>query len=83
MRMLANILRGLRSLFRRSVVENEMDEELSSFVEASIEDKLRHGMPMEEAARAARVEMGSTNAVKHHIRSFGWEASVEILATKL
>lgn len=78
MRMLANIIRGLRSLLRGDAVETEIDEELSSFVEASTEDKLRCGMPIEQARRAARVEMGSTNAVKHRIRSVGWETQAEI-----
>ncbi|HLJ77704.1 MAG TPA: ABC transporter permease [Acidobacteriaceae bacterium] len=77
--MLANVLRGLRSMFRSNAVDAEMDEELNSFVEASTEDKLRRGMPIEQAMRAARVEMGSTNAVKHRIRSAGWEAQAEIL----
>jgi len=54
-----------------------MDDELRGFVEASTADKLRRGMPAVEAARAARVEMGSSNAVKHHICSATWESRVE------
>jgi predicted permease len=36
-------------------------------------------MAPEQAARAARVEMGSTHAVKHRIRAAGWEAAAENL----
>ena len=36
-------------------------------------------MTPEDAAHAARVEMGSTNAVKHRIRSAGWETAAESL----
>ena len=34
-------------------------------------------MTPDQAIRAARAEMGSANAVKHHIRSGAWETNVE------
>jgi predicted permease len=77
MRPLANLAKGIRSLFRRQALEREMDDELRGFVEASTAEKLRRGMSAEQAARAARVEMGSANAVKHHIGSVSWESRLE------
>jgi predicted permease len=79
MGLFGNIAAGLRALTNRTRVEREMDEELHSFLRASTEDKRRAGMTPEQAALAARVEMGSTNAVKHRIRSTGWETTVENL----
>ncbi|MGO9338669.1 MAG: ADOP family duplicated permease [Terracidiphilus sp.] len=79
MGLIANIIAGVRALMGGARMEREMDEELRGFLEASAESKLRDGMTPEEAARAARVEMGSTNAVKHRIRSAGWEAAAESL----
>lgn len=79
MRLLANVARGFRSLFRSRVVEREIDDELHGFVEASTAEKLRRGMSAEQAARAALVEIGSANAVKHQIRSAGWESRIEVL----
>lgn len=79
MELLADVIRGFRSLFRKSAVESELDEELKSFVEASAKDKQCHGMTAEEAARSARAEMGSINAVKHRIRSIGWETRIETM----
>src|SRR6202453_2579193 len=76
---LGNLFGGLRALLGRARVEREMDEELRGFLDASAEDKRRAGMTQDEAARAARVEMGSANAVKHHIRSAGWETAAENL----
>jgi hypothetical protein len=76
---LGNVAAGLRALFGRTRVEREMDEELRGFLDASIEAKRRAGMRQEDAVRAARVEMGSTNAVKHRIRSAGWEIGMENL----
>jgi predicted permease len=78
MRLLSNVMNGFRSLFRKSAIEREMDEELRGFVEASTADKLRRGMTPDQALRAARVEMGSANAVKHHIRSGAWETKLEV-----
>jgi predicted permease len=78
-----NLLTGVRNLFGGNRVEREMDEELHGFLEASAEDKRRAGMSPDQAARLARIEMGSTNAVKHHIRSAGWETAVENLAQDL
>lgn len=74
-----NISAGLRALTGRARVERDLDEELNGFLTASAEAKQRTGLPAEEAARAARIEMGSTNAVKHRIRSAGWEIGAENL----
>ncbi|GGG95622.1 ABC transporter permease [Silvibacterium dinghuense] len=79
MSMVTNMIRALRALFRSGEVERELDEELQDFLAASIAEKMRRGMTPEEAARAARVEMGSSNVVKHRIRSIGWEATMENL----
>ena len=79
MGLFGNIASGLRSLFGSKRIEREMDEELHSFLRASTEDKRRAGMTPQQAALAARIEMGSANAVKHRIRSAGWETTVENL----
>jgi hypothetical protein len=42
MGLLANVHYGFRALFRKRMVENEMDEELRGFVEASAADKQRN-----------------------------------------
>jgi len=83
MGLLDNIAQGIRSLFRGQAIEHDMDAELREFVDASTAEKVRGGMPAEQAARAARVEMGSANAVKHHIRSATWESRTEIFLRDL
>jgi predicted permease len=75
----ANLVRGLGSLLRNGSIERSLDEELQDFEQASIAEKTKRGLSAEEAARAARVEIGSTNSVKHQIRSVGWESRMEIL----
>ncbi len=79
MPVLRNALAGLRTLFRKREAEREMDEELRAYLEASAEEKMRSGMSREEAFRAARVEMGSAEAVKEQIREAGWERAIDSL----
>jgi predicted permease len=74
-----SIVAGVRALFRKKRVEREMDEELHGYLDAAVKDKMRSGMSYEQALRAARVDMGSLDAVKEETRSAGWEASVESL----
>ena len=76
---LQSIVAGIGALFRKKQVEQEMDEELRGYLDAAAKDKVRSGMRPEEALRAARVEMGSMDAVKEEIRSAGWESVVETL----
>jgi putative ABC transport system permease protein len=74
-----NLSGGLRALLEKRRAEQEMDEELRGYRQASEEQKMASGMTAEEARRAARVEMGSLEAVKDEIRGTGWEAAVEAL----
>ena len=57
-----------------------MDDELRAYLDAAVEQKVRGGMSRTEARRAARVEMGSMEAVKEEIRGAGWETAVESFA---
>jgi predicted permease len=76
MRRFYTLRQGLRGLVRKRQVEQEMDEELRGYLDAAAKEKMRSGMSPEQALRAARVEMGSLDAVKEEIRSAGWESSV-------
>jgi predicted permease len=77
MGLFANIASGLRALTGRTRVEHDLDEELRGFIDASTQAKRRAGMTPEQAARAARVEMGSANSVKHLVWSSRWESTLE------
>ncbi len=74
---LQSVVAGIRALFRKQQVEQEMDDELRGYLDAAVKEKMRSGMSYERALRAARVEMGSMDAVKEDIRSAGWEATLE------
>ncbi len=68
---------GLRSLFRKELVEAELDEELRVFVEMAAERKMKEGMSREDALRAVRLEQGSLEVTKEMVRSAGWESFLE------
>jgi putative ABC transport system permease protein len=74
---------GLRGLIHRRAGEQDMDEELRAFLQASAERKMQAGLSAAEAHRAARAEMGSIEAVKEEIRAAGWESAAESLWTDI
>jgi predicted permease len=77
--ILKNLFAGLRALVRKRETNREMDEELRAYIESAAEAKMRAGVPPDEALRAARLEMGSAEAVKEEIRDAGWERVLESL----
>lgn len=77
MNWLTNLVTGLKSLVGKRRVEAELDEELAGYVEASAAYKQRAGMNAEAARRAAMVEVGSANAVKHQVIASRWESGLE------
>ncbi|HTU50340.1 MAG TPA: ABC transporter permease [Acidobacteriaceae bacterium] len=79
MQWMTNILTGLKSLFHKQQVENELDEELESYVQASAAEKVKSGMSPENARHAALVELGSRNVVKHQVWSSRWESTLDSL----
>ena len=77
--LIRKLIMGLRALFQKKQVEQDMDEELHGYLDAAAKDKVRTGMTKEQALRAARVEMGSLDGVKEEIREAGWESTLETL----
>jgi hypothetical protein len=58
----------LRSLFRRSRVEQELSEELGFHLEKLIEENAGKGMTLEEARYAALRELGGVEQIKEECR---------------
>ena len=77
MQWLTNSINGLKSLWHKQRIEGELDEELDSYLEASAADKQRSGMAPELARRAALVEVGGRNSVKHQVWSSRWESGLD------
>ncbi len=68
---------GLRSLFRKERVSQELDEELNGFLEMAAEEKMKEGMSRADALRAVRLEQGSLEVAKETVRAAGWESFLE------
>ena len=58
----------LRSLFRRQIIETELNEELRFHFDNEVEKYKRAGMPVEEAKRRARLSFGGHEQIKEDIR---------------
>jgi predicted permease len=68
-----------RSIFRRDQVDQELDEELRTYVEMVSAEKVRRGMTHEKAYRDARVETGGVDSVKQKVRDVRFGISLERL----
>ena len=66
--MLTDWMLRLRSLFRRSAVEQELDEELRFHIDQQLESYLRQGLSQEEARRRVRLEFGGVDQIKEEHR---------------
>src|SRR5258708_30576485 len=80
MPMLQTLISGIKALFHKQQRSHDMDEELLTFQQASAEEKIRSGLSPHEAQRAARIEMGSIETVKHKVSSATWESAAESIA---
>jgi putative ABC transport system permease protein len=70
---------GLRRLFRKTVVEQELTDEVGHFLEMAIQERMRAGMPRADAERAAQIEFGGVDAAKEGVRAAGWDGAIDTL----
>jgi predicted permease len=68
---------GLRALSNRPGVADELDDEVRDFYDRARADLLREGLSPDEAARAARRELGDEEHAREALGSYGWEHVVE------
>ena len=73
----------LRNLFRRQVVDAQLDQEVSSYLAMLIDEKMARGMSREQATRAAKIELGGSDQVKEHVRDIRTGAWLETLLQDL
>jgi putative ABC transport system permease protein len=77
MAVIRNLLAGMKAMFRRGKADAELDEELRGYLDAAAAQKVDDGMSEREARRAARLEMGSPDAVKEGVHSVSWESVIQ------
>ncbi|MEJ2186777.1 MAG: ABC transporter permease [Gemmatimonadota bacterium] len=68
-----------RSLFRKAELDGELDEELRSYLDMLVEEKVRAGMSPAEAERRARIELGGEEQVREDVRERRLGAALDAL----
>jgi predicted permease len=71
---------GMRALICRSGTDQDIDDEVRHFYEETVAAHVAKGLSVEDANRAARIEVGSPAGVAEQVRTYGWE---NILTTSL
>src|SRR5436309_14832680 len=77
MSVLRSISSGLRSLFRKERVSQELDEELNGFLAMAAQEKMKDGLSHKDPLQAVSLEQGSVEVTKEVVRSAGWESFIE------
>ena len=75
--LFGNLFSGLKSLLRPAQRNAEIEAEVRSFFEAAVDHKMQSGKSREEAERSARIEIRSSEMVRHKVWSAGWESQME------
>src|SRR3954470_19905165 len=81
--MIADVRIRLRALFRRDLVDADLDEELRAHLDALIHKHERAGQPPAEAARLARLEFGGVERIRDDCRDARGVTLVETIAHDL
>ncbi len=79
MKLWRQIQSGLRNLFRKNQVENQLDSELRAYVEIVTAERVAAGMAADEARRTALADFGGVEQVKQAVRDRRAGAGVERL----
>jgi len=80
MATLVDVLRRIRSLIRRTELEDRLDDEIRFHVEQQIEKNRRAGMTAEEARRQALIRFGGVEQMRERTRDEFRTAPLETLA---
>jgi putative ABC transport system permease protein len=67
------LVRGFRNLLRRKYADEDIADEVDSFFAETKADFEARGLTAGDAARAARMTLGSSTALREQVRSYGWE----------
>lgn len=83
MSLLRNIASGLQSLHRRKHLDRELNDELATYSEMAVADKVNQSMSSEEARRVVRLEQGTVEVAREIVSAASWESFVETLSQDL
>jgi predicted permease len=67
------LTRGVRNLTSRSAADQDIQDEVRHFYDETVAAHVARGLSLEDATRAARIEIGSPHGVAEQVRGYGWE----------
>jgi putative ABC transport system permease protein len=67
------ITRGVRVLTHRSAADDDVNDEVRHYFEETISALIARGLSLDEARRAARLELGTMATLNEDVRAYGWE----------
>ena len=77
------LARGLRALVHRRAADQEINDEVESYLEHSAAALEASGLSPSDARRMARLEIQGATAVREQVRAYGWENSIAALLSDL
>jgi putative ABC transport system permease protein len=79
MPLLPHLVNLWRNLFRKDQIEEDLTEEVQSYLELVTEMKIKEGLKPEDARRAALIEMGGVEQVKESVREVRMGQTLEAI----
>ena len=77
------VVRGMRSIFHRSAADRELSDEVEHYLAEATAAYREQGLSETDAARAARLDLGSRASVRQQMRASRWETVVEAFLVDL
>ncbi len=81
--MLPRLVSLFRNLLRRRAVERDLSDEVASYLQLLVEEKVAAGMAPAAARRAARLEMEGEELAKENVRDVRAGARLELIAREV
>jgi len=75
--------RGLRTLTNRRLADQDVADEVESYLAQAAEELEANGMSPDEARRTVRLQLGNATIVREQVRSYGWENVVSACVSDL
>ena len=77
------LVRGLHALIDRQSADADVADEVQHYLEQATAAHAARGLSIDEARRAARLELGNVTNVREQVRDYGWENAVaSVLAAR-
>src|ERR1700733_13923747 len=75
--------RSLRTLTNRRLADQDVADEVESYLAQAAEELEANGMTPDDARRAVRLHLGNATTAREQVRSYGWENVVSACVSDL